>query len=296
MQITPLAAESMGARSMATFVETMDTRILIDPGVWLTEERMGLPPLAVEKWTVEKLRRRVQLYNESARVVIFTHFHPSQGETLSQPSDFEGRTLFIKNPNQKISPGRRKGAFEWISQVKAQTTALEFADGRVFNLGHTRLVFSTPVAENLDCGDAVIQVAVSEPQCTFVYSSEIAGAGMREAYDFMARQKPHILYLDGPITYKSEGPHGPGLEEKRAILMRILDEVAPRQLILDHHLLRDFSWQKKMEPLFKLAGERDIQIQTAAEYRGDPLHLLESRRKQLHDETDRHALPYEESL
>jgi len=295
MQITPLAAESMGARSMATFVETLDTRILIDPGVWLAEDRVGQAPLAVEKWTVEKLTRRVQLYGESARVIVLTHFHPSQMEAL-RPSAWKNRTLFIKNPNQKISADRRKGAFAWMSEVKSEVNALEFVDGRTFTLGHTRLVFSAPVGENLDSGDAVIQLAISEPSTTFVYSSEVAGACMPEAFDFIVSHRPQILYLDGPITYRDDGPQSLTLDEKRSVLMRILKETDLKQLILDHHLLRDFSWAEKMEPLFKLAKECDVHIQTAAEYRGDPLHLLESRRKQLHAETDRHILPYEEPL
>ncbi len=35
MKITPLAFDSFGTRSMSTFVETKDVKILIDPGVAL---------------------------------------------------------------------------------------------------------------------------------------------------------------------------------------------------------------------------------------------------------------------
>jgi len=44
MEIVPLAFDSMGTRSMATFVRTGDTSLVIDPGVALAPARYGLPP------------------------------------------------------------------------------------------------------------------------------------------------------------------------------------------------------------------------------------------------------------
>jgi predicted metallo-beta-lactamase superfamily hydrolase len=43
-RIVPLAFDSFGVRSMSTFVETDDLRILIDPGVALAPIRYGLEP------------------------------------------------------------------------------------------------------------------------------------------------------------------------------------------------------------------------------------------------------------
>ena len=54
MRVIPLAAESLGVRSMATYVEVADTAILIDPGATLAPARYGLPPAEAE-W--EALRR-----------------------------------------------------------------------------------------------------------------------------------------------------------------------------------------------------------------------------------------------
>ena len=44
MNVVPLAADSLGVRSMATYVECGETRILIDPGAALGAARFGLPP------------------------------------------------------------------------------------------------------------------------------------------------------------------------------------------------------------------------------------------------------------
>ncbi len=49
MKITPLAADSLGARSMVTFVETRDVSVLIDPSVRLGPRRYELPPHPLEE-------------------------------------------------------------------------------------------------------------------------------------------------------------------------------------------------------------------------------------------------------
>ena len=54
MKIIPLAADSLGVRSMATYVEVGGTGLLLDPGATLAPARYGLPP-SVEEW--EALRR-----------------------------------------------------------------------------------------------------------------------------------------------------------------------------------------------------------------------------------------------
>src|SRR2546426_10189287 len=48
VRVIPLAAESLGVRSMATYVEAGDLGILIDPGATLAPARWGLPPADAE--------------------------------------------------------------------------------------------------------------------------------------------------------------------------------------------------------------------------------------------------------
>ena len=42
MRVMPLAADSLGVRSMATYVEAGTLRLLIDPGATLAPRRYGL--------------------------------------------------------------------------------------------------------------------------------------------------------------------------------------------------------------------------------------------------------------
>ena len=47
MKVVPLAAESLGVRSMATYVEAAGVGLLLDPGASLAASRFGLPPAAL---------------------------------------------------------------------------------------------------------------------------------------------------------------------------------------------------------------------------------------------------------
>src|SRR5439155_1674448 len=75
VKVVPLAAESLGVRSMATFVEAGETGILIDPGATLSPSRFNLPP-SEEEW--EELRRandRISAYAARASLVFVSHYH-----------------------------------------------------------------------------------------------------------------------------------------------------------------------------------------------------------------------------
>ena len=75
MKIVPLAAESLGVRSMATYVEAGRTGVLIDPGATLAASRFNLPP-SDEEW--EALRRandRISAYAARAGIIFVSHYH-----------------------------------------------------------------------------------------------------------------------------------------------------------------------------------------------------------------------------
>jgi predicted metallo-beta-lactamase superfamily hydrolase len=58
IKITPLAAESLGVRSMCTLVETPDINILLDAGISLCPYRFNLVPHPIEFQTISKIRKK----------------------------------------------------------------------------------------------------------------------------------------------------------------------------------------------------------------------------------------------
>src|SRR5436309_3401591 len=62
VRVIPLAAESLGVRSMATYVEAGDLGILIDPGATLAPARWGLPPADAEWQALRRANDRISAY------------------------------------------------------------------------------------------------------------------------------------------------------------------------------------------------------------------------------------------
>src|SRR5262249_48226053 len=110
MKVVPLAAESMGVRSMATFVEVDGVGILIDPGATLAPSRFNLPP-ADEEW--EELRRandRISAYATRAAIVFVSHYH--EDHFRSDPATYVGRRVLLKDARRMIQGAQARRALE----------------------------------------------------------------------------------------------------------------------------------------------------------------------------------------
>ena len=59
IKVVPLAEESIGVRSMCTYIETPDTKILIDPGASLAPKRNGYPPHPREYQALAECRKKI---------------------------------------------------------------------------------------------------------------------------------------------------------------------------------------------------------------------------------------------
>ncbi|MBN2415197.1 hypothetical protein JXO52_05120 [bacterium] len=284
MLITPLAAESMGGRSMATSIETGDCRVIIDP--WLQEAplRFGLGPHPVEIWHAEKLKSRIRLFLRSADVVIVTHYDAATFSLLT-PDICRGKTIFMRNPNQNTAPQYRNTIFEFSEKIRRVADELAFVDGRSLKRGKTKLHFSLSVPGTPETlPDFVMPVSIRDRKQTFFYSSETAGSLDRQAERFFREEKPHTCYLDGPeTTWRKDGGELGALDQLIKRYMELLLSSLVQVLVIDHHLMRDIHWREKAKLMFKMAEKSALAIKTAAEFRGDENNLLEARRDQLYE-------------
>jgi predicted metallo-beta-lactamase superfamily hydrolase len=67
VEIIPLAFDSLGVRSMATFVET-DLGIMIDPGLDLAPLRYGLLPSKIELGREKELTVKINEYAKTTDI------------------------------------------------------------------------------------------------------------------------------------------------------------------------------------------------------------------------------------
>ena len=282
MKITPLAAESMGARSMATFVETEEVNILIDPGVSVAPERFDLPPHPLETYQAQKLRERIMLFAQSAHILIITHFHEDH-LIIDAPKIAEGKVIFMKNPNHNIPAGQRRRAFQFLQAVKGLPREIIFMDNRMFDIGSVRFIFSEPLLHGpTDRSGSVISCLIRSTE-SFLFTSDSRGEHFESMLLFIQKHLPDILYIDGPETYLKETESSKDLVRRNFDQLKQLLEMLPTQeIIMDHALMRDEHWERYSKSVLATGAERNIRIQTAARYRGEEINQLEARRRELY--------------
>src|SRR2546428_804920 len=243
MRITPLAADSLGARSMATFVTTPDVAILIDPGVRLGPYRYDLPPHELEEDRRRDLWRAVRDAPEKGGILPGSPYHFDHHEP-DAPSIYKGKQAFLKDGKFHINRSQRERASAFVRALKKYPEEIQVSDGNALTVGGTEIVFSPAVPHGYsDELGYVVMVRVSQGGETFVHTADVQGPPLKEQPAFLLDSDPTVLYVDGPMTHMPE--HYPWDMTKRSVanLTRIIRSTAIQTLILDHHALRDRDWR-----------------------------------------------------
>jgi hypothetical protein len=284
VRIIPLAAESLGVRSMATFVEAGHTGILIDPGATLAPSRFGLPP-ADEEW--EALRRandRISGYAARAEIVFVSHYH--EDHFRSDPASYAGRTVLVKDPRRMVQGQQaRRGQELW--RALDGPARIQAADGLERREAEFGLEVSAPLPHGLDgttLGSVVALTVVDPAQRErFVFASDVQGPLSPVAAAYLIRQRPTLVYLSGPPSYIEHELGAASIERGVDHLIRVI-EVTGCRVIMDHHALRDMHWSRRFERLWATG-----RVTTAAGFLGLPAVPLECRRHELWAQTRKPA-------
>jgi len=284
MKILPLSSDSMGVRSMATFIETKDLKVLLDPGVALGPYRYGLPPHPIEWRKLEEDWKIIVNYAIKADVIIVTHYHYDHHNPWENLEIYEGKLLILKNPRDNINYSQRERARFFLKQIEKLPRRVEIAEGFKMSNGETTLKVSKPVfhGTNSKLG-YVVEVYICEGDESFLYSSDVEGPSLNDQVAFILENRPKVVMIDGPMTYMLGYRYSvASLKASIANLRRVL-ESGVEQVILDHHLLRDLAWKERISELLVEAENRRVKILTSAEYAGKELNMLEARRKELYE-------------
>jgi predicted metallo-beta-lactamase superfamily hydrolase len=299
IRVTPLAAESFGVRSMCTHVETPDAKILLDAGVSLCPARFGLPPHPVEFKAIDESRRRLAEAAEKAEIVTISHYHfdhhtPSFEDWLSNwtartetaKQIYEGKTLLIKNPREKINYSQRRRAWIFEKTGGKYAEKLEVADGKTFTFGeNTKMKFSEPVfhgAVDSFLGWVLMVTIVYEDE-KFMFAPDVQGPMSTRTLEIITEEKPQLLMIGGPPLYLSQSK----VDEYQILFgLGNLGEIVKTvpYVILEHHILRDESWREQTREAFETAKKAGSSVLTAAEFLGKENMFLEAMRKKLFSE------------
>jgi len=283
MKLELLAFDSMGARSMCTYIETDDVKITIDPGVDLGPKRFGLPPHRLELERRSQLAEVITKRAEMSDVIVITHYHYDHhdlGDTI--PFDiYNGKTVLIKDPEKNVNWSQ--GDFRaplFLGVLKEKAKKVEAADGRCFTFGSTKVGFSKAVFHGpSNMLGYVIETLVDSGNKKVVHTSDVQGPVSDDQTEFILRSQPDLAIVDGPMVYMLGNRYSQeNLDTALHNIRKMLDN-GLKELVLDHHFLRDLNYN---DYLVLLRGDYpEARITTAAEYMGGKNNLLEARRKEL---------------
>lgn len=289
-KIVPLAFDSFGVRSMATFVETDDLGILIDPGASLAPSRYGLEPHPLEWERLDETWETIKRHAEIADVLIVTHYHYDHYDP-HQPELYRNKTVFIKHPTQNINKSQKERASFFLEAIKGLPKRLEIADGNSFQLDETSIKFSEAVCHGTNPRlGYVTEVSIKSNNEKFLHTSDVEGPALENQIEFILNEKPDVLFVDGPMTYMLGFRYSyKSLEISNDNLVQAIRETNIHTLVLDHHFLRDLKYKTRIKPVYEAAEKRGVKVITAAEFCGRKIEMLEALRKELyakHGETE----------
>ena len=295
IKVVPLAAESLGVRSMCTYVETPDVRVLLDAGASLCPNRYGLPPHPLEYKAIIESRKRIAEAAEKADVVTVSHYHfdhhtPSYEDWLCSWTEedetakqiYQDKIVLIKNPKERINFSQRRRG--WVFQKTGGKYAkkLEIADEKTFNFGETKVKFSEPVPHGPEDSALgwIIMVTVEYNGEKFMFAPDVQGPMSNQTLGIIAAERPQLLLIGGPPLYLA-GFRVDGELAKVSLenLGRIVEFVPCT--VLEHHILRDEQWREKAQEVFKRAQKAGNRVLTAAEFIGRENTFLEAKRRML---------------
>ena len=170
MKITPLAADSLGARSMATLVETPDVTILLDPSVRLAPFRYDLRPHPTEETRQRELWQGIKQAAKKAEVLTVSHYHYDH-HNPDAPSLYRGKLAYLKDGKAHINRSQRERASAFVRALKKYPHEIQVADGNDVDFGGTQLTFSpaVPHGYNDELG-YVVMTRIAQGDEVFVHT------------------------------------------------------------------------------------------------------------------------------
>ncbi len=283
LEVKPLASDSLGVRSLATYVDAGEIAILIDPATALAPDRYGLPPHPLEIEAKRRLWSNIKAKAREAEILIVTHYHYDHIDP-EESGIYADKTVLIKHPRRMINTSQRRRAAAIIPRLRELALELLYADGKHFQFGDLEVRFSTPVPHGADARRGyVVEVSIRGDD-VFLFTSDVQGPLLEEQMEFILCEKPEIIFIDGPTTYIEHPMMEVELQWASRNLRRILEEVEPERLVLDHHLTRDLEYRDRLPEVYELGEELGIRVESVAEYLGQEPNLLEARRRELYGE------------
>jgi len=293
--VIPIADESFGVRSMCTYIETKDVKVLIDPGVSLGP-RFSLLPHPVEYNALRESRKRIEEFSEKAEVLTISHYHfdhitPTFTDytwNWSSPDAarrvYGDKLVLAKSIRSNVNPSQRRRGWILRKTTEKYVKEVKIADGKTYDFKDTHLTFSPPVFH----GEAgtylgwVLMLTVSCGEEKVMHASDVQGPITHAAMNLILEENPDLLLIGGPPAYLSGYKVSNFSIEKGINNLKVLAEKTSLIIVM-HHLLRDEKWRELSKPVFEAAEKVGHKVVTAAEFVGKTEGFFEYQRSGLYE-------------
>jgi len=277
MKIIPIASDSLGVRSMATYIETKDCKIFIDPSAALGPTRYSLPPAKKELDALYTTKQKIAEIAEKCDILVISHYHFDHYDP--EEKFYKNKKVFAKDISKNINKSQ-KGRGSDFKKIVENKCDLIYCDHSEHKIGNTKITFSPPFfhgPEKVALG-YVLMTTIDDGKKRILHSSDVQGPVTKDAKEYIIEKKPDLLIMDGPPTIFLGWKFSmKNLQDASDNLIEITENIGC-DVILDHHLLRDLKYKEIFPEPYKKVGTR---VKTFAEYLGKENNTLEAHRKEL---------------
>lgn len=277
MIVKPIASDSLGVRSMATYIKTDDCKILIDPSAALGPKRYRLEPHQKEHEMLFKIKQEISNIAEKCDILTISHYHYDHYD----PNEvfYKNKKVFAKDISKNINKSQTQRGKKFKENVESMCELI-YSDDSSHNFGKTNISFSPAFfhgPEDVSLG-YVVMTSIDDGLKKVLHASDVQGPITQSATEYIIEQKPDLLIMDGPPTiFKGWKISGKDIDNAAENLLKIIEETKC-EVILDHHLLRDIRYKENFPKPYELKGSK---VKTFAEYLGNENNTLEAHRKEL---------------
>ena len=159
--------------------------------------------------------------------------------------------------------------FKRIPEFNFPSLKTIYPEGREFKFGKTKLRFVGPLFHGIEYSRVgwVFSTLVEYEDEKFLHSSDLNGPVIEDYADFIIRENPQYLILDGPMTYMlGYTLNLINFSRVLANVKRIVEEADFKLMIWDHHLPREARFRERSREIWDLAKKLKKNVLTASEF------------------------------
>lgn len=292
IEVVPIASESMGVRSLCTFIRTPDISILFDPSAALAK-RFNLEPHPQEYKALLHCLEEIKIKAYEADILSISHYHydhirPGFRECLYNLSTknerkdmFAGKNVFAKDNREYINTSQRRRAYFFQKDVKPICKKLDYCDGKRYEFGTTIVQYSPPLPHGPDGSPLgfVLATIIESGGSKVLIAPDVQGPVSRNTLSYVLSLEPDLAILGGPPTYLSQFSD---IDSQSALYcLSNLASTIPI-IVVDHHNLRDPNWREWLSPVNSIAAQTGGLVYTMAGLLKRDELCLEANRNELY--------------